>query len=321
MPAWQRLSNMTSSYSIPEKKQIRVIINSDANCECDDQYAIVHALLTNKFDVCGIIAEHYGMRDADSMERSFDEINYICELSGFGKVKILKGCPIPLPDENSPLSSAGVEFIIAEALREDPRPLFVACQGALTNVASALLMAPQIAKRMVILFSGGCNYPYGGFDFNTLNDIHAFNAVMQSDAEIWMIPEEVYSSVLVGFEELLDKVFPYGAIGKYLVEHTFEVNKIMSENVPMFPGQSNYDYSCAFPSGESWSLGDSAWIGIAMTKACGKYHYVDAPYVKCDGTYVIHENSRKIRWFHSLNYRFILEDFFAKMKNKVNDER
>ena len=47
-------------YQIPDKKKIRVIIDSDANCECDDQYAIVHGLLTPKLQVMGIVAEQYG---------------------------------------------------------------------------------------------------------------------------------------------------------------------------------------------------------------------------------------------------------------------
>ncbi len=63
-------------YIIPEQKRVRVIIDSDANCECDDQYAIVHALLTPKVQVMGLIAEQYG--EPDSMEQSFQELWRIC---------------------------------------------------------------------------------------------------------------------------------------------------------------------------------------------------------------------------------------------------
>ena len=40
----------------------RVIINTDAKNEADDQYAIVHAVLTPSFDLHGIIPAHYGTR-------------------------------------------------------------------------------------------------------------------------------------------------------------------------------------------------------------------------------------------------------------------
>ena len=38
-------------YQCPKEKQVRVIVDSDAKNEADDQFAIVHALLTPKFHV------------------------------------------------------------------------------------------------------------------------------------------------------------------------------------------------------------------------------------------------------------------------------
>lgn len=51
---------MTEKYKVPDSKKIRVIIDTDAACEADDQYAIAHALMTQKFIVKGITAEHFG---------------------------------------------------------------------------------------------------------------------------------------------------------------------------------------------------------------------------------------------------------------------
>ena len=45
----------------PEAKQL-VIVNSDAKNEADDQFAIVHAVLTPSFDLRGIIPAHFGTR-------------------------------------------------------------------------------------------------------------------------------------------------------------------------------------------------------------------------------------------------------------------
>ncbi len=38
-------------FNIPENKKIRVIIDTDAACEADDPFAIVHALLSPKLIV------------------------------------------------------------------------------------------------------------------------------------------------------------------------------------------------------------------------------------------------------------------------------
>ena len=42
-------------YNVPEKRKVRVIIDTDAKNEADDQFAIVHALLTPQFIIKGII--------------------------------------------------------------------------------------------------------------------------------------------------------------------------------------------------------------------------------------------------------------------------
>ena len=60
-------------FRIPEGKMVRMIVNTDAKNEADDQYAIVHALLSPKFDNRGIIAAHFGNeKSPHSMEDSYD---------------------------------------------------------------------------------------------------------------------------------------------------------------------------------------------------------------------------------------------------------
>ena len=46
-------------FRIPDEKKIRVIIDTDASCEADDPFAIVHALMSPKLIVRGICAEHF----------------------------------------------------------------------------------------------------------------------------------------------------------------------------------------------------------------------------------------------------------------------
>ena len=61
------------NYRIPEGKRVRLIVNTDAKNEGDDQYAIVHALLSPKFDNRGVIAAHFGNeKSSHSMEDSYE---------------------------------------------------------------------------------------------------------------------------------------------------------------------------------------------------------------------------------------------------------
>jgi purine nucleosidase len=70
-------------FDVPEEKIVRVIVDTDAKNEGDDQFAIVQALLSPRLENVGFIAAHYGTRHLDSMERSYKEILKIFELTGF----------------------------------------------------------------------------------------------------------------------------------------------------------------------------------------------------------------------------------------------
>ncbi|WP_205672087.1 hypothetical protein [Ammoniphilus sp. YIM 78166] len=50
---------MKLAFDVPEQKKIRLIVNTDAKNEADDQFAIVHALLTPQFLIKGLVAAHF----------------------------------------------------------------------------------------------------------------------------------------------------------------------------------------------------------------------------------------------------------------------
>jgi inosine-uridine nucleoside N-ribohydrolase len=61
---------------LPPEKMHRVIINTDAKNEADDQYAIVQALLTPSFDLHGIIPAHFGdVKSKTSLKDSATEVH------------------------------------------------------------------------------------------------------------------------------------------------------------------------------------------------------------------------------------------------------
>ncbi|MCF0229207.1 MAG: nucleoside hydrolase [Parasporobacterium sp.] len=293
-------------FEVPENRKIRVIIDTDAGCECDDQYAIAHALMSSKVDVRAILAEQFA-HIPGSMEMSYEEICRVCDLMGQEDVRVLRG------SDNADVPSEGSRFIIEEAGREDIRPLFILCQGALTNIAAAIKEAPEIQNRVQLVVISGAEYPKGRYEFNTMNDADAFNYVMNSEVSVWMIPEEVYSTVQVGLFELKQNVEPCGKIGKYLYEKTLKTLEHMAAYLPEDPYKTSFEKALAFPNGESWSLGDSPALGVLLMHNGGTYDMVPAPNVQPDGTYVFPEKSKLIRLYKTVNTRFIIDDFFAKL--------
>ncbi len=51
--------------------------------------------------------------------------------------------------------SEGSSLIIEEAMKDDPRPLYVLFLGPLTDLAAAYLQEPRIANRLTAIWIGG----------------------------------------------------------------------------------------------------------------------------------------------------------------------
>lgn len=288
---------MSINYKIREDKKVRVIIDTDAACEADDQYAIVHALLSPKLTVKGIIAEQFNAYDrAEAVEKSYAEIKRILEIMEIENIPVFRGYGGELSGNDDIPESEGADFIIKEALAENDKPLFVLCQGALTNVAAALRKRPDIRDRFTCIWIGGGVYEDGNLEYNLNNDYNAANTVFQSSVELWQVPMEAYSLMQVSYAELELKVGGCGKIGKYLFDELQTVG--LEQN---------------WPAGESWTLGDSPAPALAVNPNCGRYVMQNAPVISKDKKYGGVLENRKIRVYKYIDSRFVFEDFFAKL--------
>ena len=285
----------------PDEAKQRVIINTDAKNEADDQFAIVHALLTPSFELHGIIPAHYGtVKTPHSLQESYEETVKLLKLMDLeDEVLVEKGAPCALPDAVTPVASPGANLIIEEAIKADSRTLNVAFYGPLTDMASAILLAPEIQERHVrVIWIGGGPWPNGGPEFNLSNDINAANVVMQSKIELWQVPRSVYQTMGVTHAELIEKVYPHGKIGEYLVEQLLEFNAKRN------------------PHMEYRSLGDSPCVGIILDPNCGQWSWCPAPIFDPQMHYIHTGKHRPIKVYRTVNTRFIHEDLFAKLAQR-----
>jgi len=105
--------------------------------------------------------------------------------------------------------------------------------------------------------------------------------------------------VRIGLAELQKKVYPCGEIGKHLFENMAQYN--------------NSEYA-DWTKGESWALGDSPAVGVALDENCGDYEYREAPVINDDTSYTFENGRRLIRVYKSVDSRYILEDFMSKLE-------
>ena len=284
-------------FTVPQEKKLRVIIDTDAACEADDPFAIVQALLSPKLIVKGILAEHFAV--PGSVKRSYDEVKTILDCMDLD-IPVLMGEEGPLNECNPEKTSAAVDFLISEALKDDANPLFVLCQGAITNVAVAVKKCPEILNRMTIVWIGTHGLKEVPWrEFNSGNDVPAANFVLSNAKNLWLVPSSVYGTITVGLAELELKVLPYGKIGRHLFE-----NMIAYNNSP----------AAGWCKGESWSLGDSPAIAVALNADCGHYIEHEAPFINDDTSSSFGKGNPVIRIYTDIDSRYILEDFFAKLQ-------
>jgi purine nucleosidase len=282
----------------------RVIIDTDAKNEADDQFAIVHALLSPSLEVGVLIAAHFGTSRSDrSMEESREEIDLLLDLMGLEQqVTVANGAPTGIPDEQTPRDSAGAQLIIAESkLSSTEEPLFVAFLGPLTDMASAILLDPSLIDRdVVVIWIGGVGYggveTYPGVEFNLRNDIAAANVVYDSGITVWQVPSNVYSQVSVSYAELEEKIRGTSKLADYLIDQTVEWNRTYWPE-PI----------------ESRSLGDSPAISLLLYPRGGNFRNVPAPRFGQEGHY-LPGSGHPIRVVESVDVRFLLGDMFAKIR-------
>lgn len=290
---------MAFLYDVPDYKKIRVIVDTDAACEADDPFAIVQALLSPKLIVKGILAEHFNAEG--SMERSFDEIKTILECMNVKDVPAFHGQEGP---DDAELSE-GVRFLIDEALKENEKPLYVLCQGAITNVAAAMKACPEIIQRMTVIWigtHGEAPHKAPFREFNAGNDVEAANYVLSCGGDVWVVPSTVYTTILIGIAEIQRRILPCGKIGEHL-----------------FWNLVNYNNSegAGWTKGESWSLGDSPAAALALNPDCGHFQYVPAPFIAEDTSSVVSATGEArplVKMYSDVDSRYILEDLIAKLE-------
>lgn len=310
---------MNHFYKCPEKKQFRLIVNTDAKNEADDQYAIVHQMMSTKFDIKAYIAAHFenkhGEGQRKSMMKSHGELEMLMELMGIkGAYPVLQGADHAMESEDEFVDSEGARFIVEEAMREDDRPLFVLFQGAITDLAAAYMIEPRIAGRMVAVWIGGGEYPVGEWEFNLSQDIIAANIVFASRLDLWQIPISAYRFVRVSMTELQHKVKPCGEIGKYLFSQMLACHMARATDTSFTEGNpESFIYPFENYPLESWCLGDQPTVSVLLDAHMSNFERIPAPQVTKDMFYVHNTGNRPIRVYKYIDSYMTMEDFYAKL--------
>lgn len=171
-----------------------VILDTDAYNEIDDQYAIAYAMLSpDRVKLLAITAAPFfnsrSVSPADGMEKSYEEIKHIVGLvNPAADIPIYRGSEKYLPSAKEPVESDAARAIV-RLVRESSETVYIVAIGAISNVASALLMAPDIAEKAVLVWLGGhaLHFPHNR-EFNLYQDVPGAQVVFDSKIPFVQIP-------------------------------------------------------------------------------------------------------------------------------------
>ena len=209
----------------------RVILDTDTYNEIDDQFALSLAMLApERIDLaCVTAAPFHNSRSesfGDGMERSYREIGICTRL-----VAESHGAPIPpyyrgslarMPDPETPVGSEAADKIAETVLAYDGIT-YVTAIGAITNVASALLLHPEIREKTAVIWLGGNARWFDGNEFNLVGDINAANAVFASGVPLLLFPcAGVVSHLILTVHELEHFLRGNSPLGDYLCDNVAE---------------------------------------------------------------------------------------------------
>lgn len=210
-------------------KRIDLVLDTDTYNEVDDQFAIAYMMKSPELNPIAIYAAPFKNRRSASPEegmlKSYDEILTMLKLLKREdlKEKTFKGSTSFLPDENTPvLSSAALDLITRSKPYSKDNRLNVVAIGAITNVASAILLDHTLEDRIRIIWLGGnehrCDH---NREFNMMQDVAAARICMRSRAEFVQLPAcDVTNQFKFSHDELIEHLHNKTELSEYLLKIT-----------------------------------------------------------------------------------------------------
>ena len=296
----QRMKNL----SVP-KGMIDVVLDTDAYNEVDDQFAISYMLKSKeRLNTKAIYAAPFfngnSVSPKDGMEKSYNEIFKILSLAG-EKFDVFRGSEKYLDDENTPVISSAAEDLVQRAKNYSPeKPLYVVAIGAITNIASAILLNPDIIENIVVVWLGGHGLHYHNTkEFNMYQDVAAARVVMQSGVPFVQLPcVGVVDKFAVSKQELELWLKGKNQLADYLATNTIAAAE-------------------AYAKGRAWTrvIWDVTAVGWLLNDSDRfmQSRVIPTPIPTYDNLYATDYNGHPMRYVYSINRDSLMNDLFEKL--------
>jgi purine nucleosidase len=302
----------------PEK--IRVILDTDANNELDDQHAIAYMLFSGEtFDVEGITAHR--TRNGGGLDKHLAEARRVVRLCGLDDViSVTPGADKNFDEIKGQLDQAefdgadAVNLIIQRAHASDERRLVLIPIGKLTTIALALAKDPSIAPKIRIVWLGS-NYPERG-EYNQDDDESSLNYILNTKADFGIAlvrsGKPTGTAAVVATLEEIQRHMP--GCGPRIDP------PVIGRHGDTFSCFGDYSLSLfknikLHGNPPARALYDMAAVAIVKNKTWASPREIPAP-ILVDGNWSERpDNKRKIVIWENFDREAIIADFFERMKD------
>ncbi len=287
-------------------RKVDVVLDTDTYNEIDDQYALAYLIASrDRLNLQGIYAAPFHNQKSDGpgdgMEKSYQEIMNILSLMGRDDLKsmVYKGSDRFLPAEDVPVDSPAARDMVRLAMAHTAQdPLYVIGLAAITTIASAILLEPEITERIVVVWLGGNAYYWpNNLEFNIAQDVAAARVVFGSKVPLVQIPcMGVASTFRVSGPELEHYLKGKNPLCDYLVQVT--------------QTQALQDGGNATWSRPIWDVTAVAWL---TGESFEKDHLAASPVPEYDHRYAFDPTRHLMKCVYEIRRDLLLEDLVKKL--------
>ena len=285
----------------PPVGPVDVVLDTDTYNEIDDQFAVAYLLKSqDKLRVRALYAAPFHNEKSsgpkDGMERSYNELLKILDAAGMSdfKMNVYRGSETYLSSETEAVQSDAAVHLAKLAMEYTPEaPLYVAAIGAITNVASAILLNPAIVDRIVIVWLGGHSFEWPDTrEFNMCQDVAAARVIFGCGAAVVQLPcAGVVSAFTISGVEMKHWLSGKSELCDYLVNSTL---------AEIGPDEASFCWSRVI-----WDVTAIAWL---QNKELVHDVLMHSPIPEYDHHYAFDRTRHFMRYVYHIDRDALLQD-------------
>jgi inosine-uridine nucleoside N-ribohydrolase len=213
---------------VPSSDKIDIWVDADTANEIDDLYAIVRAILEPDFNMLGLSSGQWfhHLSPSNTVEES-QKIN-----EDILRLMNREDMPSPIGSNmivgkpwggTEPRDSPAAQSMI-KAAKEMPagKKLIIANLGAVTNVASAIQLEPEIIPKITVYCLSGKYFAEKGIwdkdEFNARRDLNALNVIFNTKGlDLHVMPVNILYEFKFSQTKMREKLSDKGDIWDYLI--------------------------------------------------------------------------------------------------------